>query len=113
MSGARGTVRTDADAPIVATSPEEGNDMANVTVNVPTLRKGPNEDAPGMAVFRLQQILNTVGAGSLDEDGEFGSATEKAVKVVQKKLNLAVDGIVGKDTWTALLKTYFFGSLPG
>jgi N-acetylmuramoyl-L-alanine amidase len=87
--------------------------MPDVTVRVPTLRKGPNADADGMSVFRLQQILVTVGAGSLEEDGEFGVETERAVKVVQKKLNLTVDGVVGKNTWAALLKTYFAGSLPG
>ena len=41
--------------------------MPDVTVRVPTLRKGPNAD----------------------------------------------DGVVGKNTWAALLKTYFAGSLPG
>lgn len=89
--------------------------MAEVSVSVrlPTLRKGANPDVEGMAVFRLQQILNTVGAGSLEEDGEFGTSTQKAVKVVQGKLDLTADGVVGKNTWTALLKTYFFGSLPG
>ena len=89
--------------------------MADVTVDVkvPTLRRGRNPDVEGAAVFRLQQILNTVGAGSLDEDGEFGAETERAVKVVQRNLNLDVDGIVGKRTWTELLKTYFRGSLPG
>ena len=88
--------------------------MADVTVDVkvPTLRRGRNPDV-GQAVFRLQQILNTVGAGPLDEDGEFGSDTERAVKEVQRSLNLDVDGIVGKRTWTELLKTYFRGSLPG
>ncbi len=89
--------------------------MADVTVSlqVPTLRKGRNSDARA-AVLRLQQILNALGAGSLDEDGEFGADTERAVKAAQRSLNLDADGIVGKRSWTEFLKLYFRGSsLPG
>jgi peptidoglycan hydrolase-like protein with peptidoglycan-binding domain len=35
---------------------------------------------------------------------DFGSATEKAVVKFQKVNGLAQDGIVGKNTWSKLLK---------
>ena len=39
-----------------------------------------------------------------DIDGIFGSGTEKAVKAFQSEKKIAVDGIVGPNTWNKLLK---------
>ena len=36
-------------------------------------------------------------------DGDFGPATEKAVRYFQTKVNLEPDGEVGADTWASLL----------
>ena len=55
----------------------------------------------GGEVKDLQKLLNQNGY-SLSEDGIFGSQTQSAVKDYQKKNNLAVDGIVGNKTWSAL-----------
>lgn len=52
----------------------------------------------GSDVTELQKLLNKNGYG-LDEDGIYGSKTQAAVKDFQKKNKLAVDGIVGKETW--------------
>ena len=57
----------------------------------------------GSDVTELQKLLNKNGY-SLDEDGVFGSKTQSAVRDYQKKNNLAVDGIVGNNTWGALTK---------
>ena len=57
----------------------------------------------GSDVTELQKLLNKNGY-SLDEDGVFGSKTQSAVQDYQKKNNLAVDGIVGNNTWGALTK---------
>lgn len=57
----------------------------------------------GSSVKNLQKLLNQNGY-NLDEDGIFGSKTQAAVKDYQKKNNLAVDGIVGNNTWGALNK---------
>ena len=42
-------------------------------------------------------------AGRETADGEFGPTTEKSVKSFQTKRNLTADGIIGSDTWKALL----------
>ena len=51
----------------------------------------------GTDVKNLQQCL------SLAVDGIFGEITEEAVKVYQKENALAVDGIVGPQTWAKLV----------
>lgn len=60
-------------------------------------------------VKTLQRLLNALGyKGSngkvLSVDGIFGANSDYAVKAFQKAKGLAVDGIVGKNTWNALLK---------
>jgi peptidoglycan hydrolase-like protein with peptidoglycan-binding domain len=63
----------------------------------------------GSEVTELQKLLNQNGYG-LDVDGDFGSKTQAAVKDYQQKNNLAVDGIVGSNTWGALTKANTAGS---
>lgn len=58
----------------------------------------------GSEVYKLQKKLNEKGY-KLDVDGKFGSKTQAAVKDYQKKNGLAVDGIVGKNTWGSLDKS--------
>lgn len=60
--------------------------------------------ARGDEVKELQKLLNQNGY-SLVEDGIFGSKTQTAVEDYQRKNNLSVDGIVGNNTWGALLGT--------
>ena len=55
----------------------------------------------GSEVKKLQTILNNNGY-SLDVDGKFGSKTQAAVEDYQRKNKLAVDGIVGVNTWGKL-----------
>jgi len=55
----------------------------------------------GQEVRTLQQRLNLHGAG-LDPDGDFGDATESAVRNYQRKVGLVIDGIAGTKTALAL-----------
>lgn len=53
----------------------------------------------GKSVRYLQQFLNWYnGNKKLKEDGEFGPATETAVKAFQKAVKITADGEVGKNT---------------
>ena len=54
----------------------------------------------------LQIVLNiALAPNSLKVDGDFGPATEAAVKKFQQNNNpLDVDGIVGPDTWGVLTR---------
>lgn len=55
----------------------------------------------GDDVIELQKLLNQNGY-NLDVDGKFGPKTKEAVGDYQAKNHMAVDYIVGNDTWSAL-----------
>lgn len=58
----------------------------------------------GGAVRRLQTWLNDLNGGEeLLKDGDFGAATDAAVKAFQSANGLTPDGVVGQKTWAALL----------
>lgn len=67
--------------------------------DMPLIKRGSKCEA----VKKLQQILNTKGY-KLSVDGDFGPATEAAVKAYQKANNLEVDGEVSEKTWASLMK---------
>lgn len=77
---------------------QKGENTVNVTLTV--LEKG----SKGAEVKTLQRLLNALGYSCGEVDGDFGTATEKATKNFQKAKGLTVDGIVGKASWTAILK---------
>lgn len=71
------------------------------TVNLKVLKNG----SKGSPVKALQILLigNGCSCGSWGADGNFGAATEKAVRNYQKKKKLQVDGQAGPETWRSLL----------
>ena len=79
------------------------------TVELPELRQGDT----GTPVERLQTLLIGRGyycggrsyGGREQPDGEFGPATEVAVKDLQLSAGISQDGVVGSDTWSALIKS--------
>lgn len=64
---------------------------------LPLKRGSKNE-----GVKELQELLNKAGFDTGAPDGVFGKGTEAAVMALQKKLGVAVDGIVGTRTLSAL-----------
>ena len=69
------------------------------TVKPGTLYRGSR----GSHVLAVQKSLNRALKWGLAEDGIFGAKTEEAVRSYQKFVGLKVDGIVGPQTWDALV----------
>ena len=94
--------------------------MADDSVNQPTgaytvLRRGDKSDQ----VQVMQRYLATLGYLNSTPDGQFGSATERAVKLFQEANGLSADGIAGSGTLSILYGdnpvsySKYFGSSGG
>ena len=72
-----------------------------ITVILPELKKGYK----GNEVATLQRLLKSLGydIGWYGADGDFGNATDSAVKKFQQDKKIACDGIVGYNTWCKIL----------
>lgn len=58
-----------------------------------------------MRVAQLQNILNFWKWGDAGRaDGQFGSRTEAAVKIMQSKIGAGTDGVYGPQTRTKLVQ---------
>ena len=64
-----------------------------------TVKKGSS----GEAVWAVQHLLKHKHGYSLTPDGTFGNQTDAALRDLQKVYGLTVDGIVGQNTWKALV----------
>ena len=62
----------------------------------PVLKVG----STGLSVRRAQKRISLVGYDVGGVDGRYGSATEAAVKKLQQQRGLAVDEVVGRQTWS-------------
>lgn len=65
----------------------------------------------GSNVLLMQQYLNTIGTihssiPRLTADGIFGNKTKSAVIAFQKLFGLSQDGIIGPNTWSAIVNEY-------
>ena len=68
------------------------------TGGFPTLRRGSISNYVCIA----QDDLNTLGFRTGGLDGVFGAQTDTAVRNYQRSRGLAVDGIIGCNTWRSL-----------
>ncbi len=68
-------------------------DDEEISLMLPVLRKGCKESSVGA----LQRLLG------IEADNSFGPKTFTAVKEFQKTNGLEIDGVVGRNTWNALL----------
>ena len=77
------------------------NDDTPMPQDPPTIRNGSR----GVWVTLAQEKLLERGysCGKKGADGIFGKDTESAVRAFQRDSGLQVDGVVGHDTWDALL----------
>jgi len=81
--------------------PEKQPEKGQQTVSRPTIRKGNKNKY----VKEVQEKLIQLGynLGICGADGDFGTATEAAVKQFQRDHGLTVDGVTGPKTWEMLL----------
>lgn len=61
----------------------------------------------GPEVEDVQRRLGRLGHAAGDDPGVFDEATQAAVRLFQQQRGLAADGIVGDDTWRALVGASF------
>jgi hypothetical protein len=87
-----------APQPAPAPAPAPGPTGGSVHVDVPELSEG----SEGGPVKALQVLLNLHQA-NLAVDGSFGPATAQAVRNYQTVMGGTVDGVVGPQTWGALI----------
>lgn len=89
-----------------------GNWTETLVNNLPTLQQGSKDSGTPAAWFvhRLQNMVAGYGAwnglgkvAAIPADGVFGPATKAAVMAVQHHAGIGVDGVAGRDTWTALI----------
>lgn len=81
-------------------SKEPVTDSTTISPSVmPVIKKGSKGDWVVIAQGRL-----VVAGYKIEVDGVFGPKTEEAVKKYQADHHLTVDGIIGKNTWSALYK---------
>lgn len=73
-----------------------------------TLKQG----STGPAVSELQQRLKTLGLYSGSIDGVFGSATKASVIKFQQNNAVAVDGVVGEETESAIQREIWVSQRP-
>ena len=97
----RGTQQQLSSARVVAASDASGGEETSAGLEagarMPTLRKGDS----GVNVTTLQQRLVSLGYMKA-ADGQFGSATDRAVKLFQEANGLTADGIAGPGTLAIL-----------
>lgn len=104
-------VQSNNGAPTIAELQMELNRQFNAGLAVDNI-KGPKTlgacvnvsyGARGNLTKWIQRKLNYLGYNSGEADGIFGDKTLAAVKDFQNKNGLAVDGIVGRNTWNKLI----------
>ena len=80
---------------------DKESEAKTVMIELNQLEKGSKGDN----VKALQILLIGYGfdCGNYGADGDFGSATNEAVRKYQKAKGLTVDGIVGEKTWKKIL----------
>ena len=95
--------------PATEAKPKEEKAEVLVEVKLPIVKSG----STGQAAKAVQTLLIGKGyycggsraSGHEEADGIFGEKSDEAVKSFQGKMGLEADGVVGAETWTALLTT--------
>lgn len=91
------------DGPVQNQTPDPKNTAAADPEKKPTLRRGSKGQYVTLAQTQLVNKGYDIGKSGVD--GDYGPATEAAVKKFQQNNGLPADGVVGEMTWAALEKS--------
>lgn len=89
---------------VAQTTPEPETEKTAVTAIDPNKQPNLRRGAAGPSVKALQQLLTDAGVYTGPLNGKFNLETSLAVRQFQRTSRLMVDGIVGRNTWAALVK---------
>lgn len=91
-----------ADEPKPTEKTTQKESAKTVNIDLLVLRKGENRG--NEQIKTLQRLLKQMNYYKMSIDGSFGNGTKNAVEDFQAERGLDSDGVVGKATWTELLK---------
>jgi peptidoglycan hydrolase-like protein with peptidoglycan-binding domain len=74
-----------------------------VNITLPQLKAGDVDKPHDRMVHRLQGLVTALG-NPVTMDGNFGPATQAAVKNQQKAFGLPTTGVVDDNTWMKLIE---------
>lgn len=77
--------------------------IAEKTVSVKVRQLSKGMDGNDVKTLQAALIANGFSCGTAGADGDFGRATDAALRKFQSKYSLGVDGIAGNATWSKLL----------
>ena len=98
-----GVITSNGIVTVVTTPPGSVATTARPTATpTPTAAAVLKKGSSGADVKTLQRRLKQLGYYTGSVDGDFGDATEKALRAFQDRNNLLVDGIAGKSTMAKL-----------
>lgn len=95
---ANGGAKPSRPTPKPTPKPKPTDWTESLIMSLPLVRKGSR----GANVRRVQALL-TANGHRVAIDGIAGPKTDAAIRAFQRSAKLAVDGIVGRNTWTRLL----------
>ena len=84
-------------------TPTTSQPVAGKTVSVKVRQLSKGMDGNDVKTLQAALIANGFSCGTAGADGDFGSATDAALRKFQSKYSLGVDGIAGNATWSKLL----------
>ena len=101
MDGFRNDVKKAMRGDGVTPTTSQPVEEKTVSVKVRQLSKGM--DGNDVKTLQAALIANGFSCGTAGADGDFGRATDAALRKFQTKYGLGVDGIAGNATWSKLL----------
>ena len=84
-------------------TPTTSQPVAEKTVSVKVRQLSKGMDGNDVKALQAALIANGFSCGTAGADGDFGRATDAALRKFQTKYGLGVDGIAGNATWSKLL----------